>query len=95
MLKEVRPHLSAEMMLLFHQLAYDAGDYQTVVQIGAECYQTAPTYEIAVFNALAHAQRHEAEATIGWLQCAQRDGVPDFNKLIQRPEFDFVRVKFS
>ena len=91
LLKEVRDHLDPEMLLLFQQLAYGNGDYDTVVQVGAECYQISASYKVAFTNALAHAARGEAEPAIGWLQCAKRDGMPQFEEALQRPEFDRIR----
>jgi len=90
-LHPIRKQISSETLPLYHKVAYQAGDYETAVKVGAECYQVAPGYEVAYINALAHAARHEVEPTIGWLKCAIREGMPDPKRAIHTAEFDSLR----
>ncbi len=90
-LHPIRKHIASESLPLYHKVAYQAGDYETAVKVGAECYQVQPGYEVAYINALAHAARHEVEPTIGWLKCAIREGMPAPERAIHTAEFDSLR----
>ena len=90
-LHPLRKQISSDTLPLYHKLAYQAGDYEAAVKVGAECYQVQPGYEVAYINALAHAARHEVEPTIGWLKCAIREGMPDPKRAIHTAEFESLR----
>ena len=90
-LEPIRKHLTPETLPLFHRLAYKTGHFELAVNLGKECYQLMPTYEVAFVNALAHAALREAEPTIGWLKCAVREGMPNLPMAVSGKEFDPVR----
>lgn len=91
LLLPIRKTLSGDTLSLFHFLAYVNGDYQTVTQIGNKCFQDNPSYDTALINALAYAVLSKAEPSVGWLECAMREGLPSVSQVIKREEFDAIR----
>lgn len=87
----IKDALSGENLSLFHFLAYANRDYKTVVEIGNQCYQTTPTYNTALINALSFGALAQAEPAIGWLECAIREGMPGVQETLRKVEFDPIR----
>lgn len=92
LLLPVQKALSHETAVLFHFLAFQNRDYETVIRLSKECYQNKPSYEVALFNALAFATKRDVDAALGWLHCARRDGLPSVQEALTRPEFDPIRT---
>ena len=91
LLTPIQKTLSGESLALFHFLAYMTGDFQTVIKIGASCFQDNPSYDTALINALAYGAIADAEPAVGWLECALREGLPSIVQAIKREEFDPIR----
>lgn len=91
LLHEIRSDLAAEMLPLYHKLAYEEGDFAEVTRIGSDAYQVGRHYSIAFINALAHAAIGETGPAVGWLQCAKREGMPDLQQAVDDPKFDLIR----
>ncbi len=87
----IKKSLSSENLSLFHLLAYRNSDYRMITEIGNQCYQNYPSYEIALINALAYGALGETEPSIGWLECSIRDGLPNVREAIDKKEFDCIR----
>jgi stage IV sporulation protein FB len=87
----IRASLSNENLNLFHLLAYKNSDYKTITEIGNQCYQSFPSYETALINALAYGALGQTEPSIGWLECSIRDGLPNIREAIRKKEFDSIR----
>ena len=84
--------LSADAVLLLHQLAYCNRDWKEVVAIGDRAYQLRSNYETAVLNAIGYAALGQEMPSIGWLQCAVRDGISNLQDLVRIPEFHSIRL---
>lgn len=91
LLLPIREALSGDALLLLHFLAYMNGDYKMVADIANKCFQESPSYNTALINALAYATQGKAEPAIGWLECAEREGLPAVKETIAREEFDPIR----
>lgn len=87
----LKDELEGEDLSLFHQLAYNTGHWETAVEVGSRAYQAIPRYDTALLNALSYALLGQARPSIGWLQCALREGLQDVHEVITRTEFEKVR----
>jgi stage IV sporulation protein FB len=90
-LQEVEKRLPGASLPLLHRLAYNAGDVTKAAAIGTHAYQVASRYDVAYINALAYATLGEAQAAIGWLKCALREGMPNGAEALQDSAFDPFR----
>lgn len=91
LLTPLRKHLSGENLATFHFLAHVNGDYKTVAEVGNKCYQDNPSADTALINALAYGGLGKSEPAVGWLECAQREGLTSMHEAISRKEFDPIR----
>lgn len=93
LLKEVDlKDLNSESLSLLYHLAFRNHDYRLTAKLGDSIYQTEPTIEVAAINALSHYLLGEHQATMGWLQSAQREGSVELAKILQKPEFEPLRL---
>ncbi len=83
--------LSPENLPLFHHLSFKIHDYERVVKYAKEAFQYNPSYETALFNAVAFASKGNEEPAIGWLECAIREGLPKASDVLKRDEFSSLR----
>lgn len=90
-LKSIKKHLPAASLPLLHRLAYANGDYALAVQVGKDSFQAVASYDVAFINALSHAALGEVEATVGWLKCALREGMPNPAEALNNSGFDIIR----
>lgn len=91
LLLPIEKSLSQETIPLFHFLCFMNRDYGRVIKLGKEAYQLQPSYETALYNALAYGVKGEAEPSIGWLECSIRQGLPKVSEMLQRSEFNSIR----
>lgn len=85
--------LSPLGLQLLHRLAYETQRWQEAVELGSDAYQVAPSYEVALLNAIAHAAMEQVEPTVGWLRCSIQEGLPDIQRALDRQEFDPLRTE--
>ena len=78
-------------MCLLHKAAFEEKDYRIVKELAAPCFQTLPTVETALRNAYAHGELNEAEAAVGWLETAVREGLQNISDVISHKAFDPIR----
>lgn len=90
-LNPLKTKLPPDKLRLLQQLAYQSGDFGATISVGNKAYQAGPTYDIALMNALAHAQLGEDKPAIGWLQRALKDGMPNLRAILSKHEFDKIR----
>lgn len=90
-LNSLKSKLPPDKLRLLQQLAYRTGDMASTILVGAKAYQVNPTYDVALTNALAHAQLGEDRPAVGWLQRALRDGMPNLRAILSKKEFDGIR----
>lgn len=87
----IRDQLSPESLCLQQQLAYKLEEWEATTIIGLKAFQSSPSSEVAVLNALAFGIMGRADPAIGWLRCAIQVGLANPAQLISRREFDAVR----
>lgn len=91
MLNPISSKLSNDATRLLHQLSYQQGYWKEAVSLGKRVYHLFPSSDTAVINALCYSLLGEVAPSIGWLQCAIRDGIPNVRELLARKEFDNIR----
>ncbi len=91
LLNSIRQELSGDALCLLHKAAFEQKDFPLVVELAGTCYQTWPTPETALRNAFAHAELHQAEPTVGWLQTAINEGLTNAKEVLSNPAFDAIR----
>lgn len=92
LLLPLKRKLSTDALRLLHQIAYRTGDFKEAISVGDRSYQTYPSYDTALINALCYSLLGEVKPAIGWLQCAIRDGMPNLKAILAKPEFDSIRT---
>lgn len=83
--------LAPDMQQLLQQLAYSQKHWEESIRLGTALYQHQPTYQVALLNALSHAQLEQARPAVGWLQCALRNGLPNPQAVFSRSDFNSIR----
>jgi stage IV sporulation protein FB len=76
---------------LLQEAALKTGNLKKAIDVGIKLFHLEPNYSTAVNNAMAHALDGEVHPAVGWLQGAIREGLPNVNQLLSRPEFDKIR----
>ena len=74
-----------------HKAAFDQRDFPLVIELESSCFQALPTAEIALRNALAHAELKESIPAIGWLRTAIQEGLANVSEIIKTHSFDCIR----
>jgi Zn-dependent protease len=87
----LKNRLSPEYIILLQQLAYRIQEWEEAVKIGEQAYQQEPSIDVALINALSYAVMGKATPAVGWLRCAVQLGLPNFQKIIEKREFDAIR----
>lgn len=91
LLLPLRHELPPEALCLLHKAAFESQDYVLVEEIGGECFQTLPSKETALRNALACAALNRAKPAVGWLETAFQEGLEDIATIVKAKEFDPIR----
>lgn len=91
LLTSLEGNLSPEALTLLHDLTYRKGDLQKSIALGNKVFQEDPQFNTALLNAFAHARLGDVRSSVGWIQCAEREGLPDLKEVLQRHEFDKIR----
>jgi stage IV sporulation protein FB len=92
LLLPIKKHLDPEGVDLLHQVAYRLGEWQVVSDVGKRLFELRPNYDVAWLNALACAKLGNANAAVGWLRGAIREGLPSPEQAILDPAFDAIRA---
>lgn len=91
MIDPIFSKLSEDFITTAHQIAYKSDHIEEAIQLGNQAYQASPTYQVAITNAYCYAKKGEAKPTIGWLQRAYNDGLPNLQETLQNSIFDKIR----
>jgi Zn-dependent protease len=91
LLTSIEGELSPEALLVLHDLTYRKGDLQKTIALGNKVFSEDPQPSTALLNAFAHARLGDARSSVGWLQCAEREGLADLKDVLKRQEFDPIR----
>lgn len=91
LLNNIRDKLSLEQLFFLQKLAYQTTHFEEAISIGNALHQEMPLPEIALINALSHAEKGEAKQSVGWIETAMREGI-DSQDLLKQPGFDHIRT---
>jgi Zn-dependent protease len=87
----LQKRLSPEYLHLLQQVAYRIQEWEEAVKVGTQAYQTQPSLDAALINALSYAIMGEAVPAVGWLRSAVDLGLPNLPQIIEKREFDAIR----
>ena len=91
LLLPIEAHLADESRCLLHKLASEFGNWPLVAKWSAECYQFAPSQDMALRNARAFAYLREPKPSGGWLQSAWQYGGLNLEKVLSEEEFQGIK----
>lgn len=91
LLLPLEKNLSNEILGDFQQSAFKLKHYKKAIEIGNKAHQYIPSSKIALTNALCYAYLGDAKPTLGWLQRAINDGLPNAQSILKKEEFLFLR----
>lgn len=91
LLISLKDRLDPDSLVLLHRIAFEQGDYSTVIELAGSVFQYCPEAEVALRSAYAAASLKQAEASIGWLQTACQSGVENLKEIILEKSFDPIR----
>ncbi len=83
----IHEHLADETKCLLHQLSAEYKNDLLVAKLSNECYQIAPSQELALRNARSFARLKEAKMAGGWIQAAWQYGGLDLAKILNEETF--------
>lgn len=87
LLLPIEKHLADDTRCILHQLAAEFNNYSVVAKLSKECYQTAPSQEMALRNARAFAHLKQPKMAGGWLQTAWTYGGIEVEKILNEEPF--------
>lgn len=91
LLISIKEHLSGDFTTLLHFVSFEIGDFKTVHDLAAQCFQREPSLETALRNAIAAAVLKEVNEVIGWLEASLRNGLQNIEQLTQEKAFEEVK----
>lgn len=91
LLNPLRSELNALSLELLQQLACRLEKWPDALVVGTKAFQEFNHSSVVVTNALCCAQMKEYKAALGWLECAQREGVEDLDMVMGDKAFDPLR----
>ncbi len=91
LLEPIRSEISPEALCLLQKAAFEIKNFSLVEEIGPTCFQTMPSKEVALRNALALASLAKEKPAVGWLETAFQEGLENISGILQGPEFDPIR----
>jgi stage IV sporulation protein FB len=87
LLLPLKEHLDDPARLMLHTLAAEQKNYSLVAELSSDCYQMAPSQEVALHNARAFAALHQAKPAGGWLRAAWEFGHFDLESFLSQEPF--------
>lgn len=91
LLRSIRTEIGGDALCLLHKAAFEQKDFPLVIELAGICFQNWPTPETALRNAYAHAQLQQAIPSVGWLQTAINEGLPNTKEVLSDHVFDSIR----
>ena len=83
--------LSTDYLQLLQQLAYQLQEWEQAIKIGQTLYQSNPSYETALINALSYAIIGQSEPSVGWLRAMSLYDFKGMKQIAEKREFDSIR----
>jgi len=90
-LQPYQKKLSVDGLLFLYNLAFNIKEWKEVTNLAHRTYQVDPTAIRALQNAMAYAELKFVEESVGWLECAIREGLPNAKEHLNNPHFDPIR----
>jgi Zn-dependent protease len=87
----IKDHLADDTLVFLHELAAEKKNDTLVMELSANCYQTAPSQRAALDNARAFARAGQAKPAGGWLQTAWQYGGLDAASLLNEDTFRKIK----
>ena len=87
LLLPIEEFLVEDSRCLLHQLAAEFHNYPLVAKLSGDCYQTAPSQEMALRSARAFAYLKQPRLAGGWLQTAWSYGGIELGAVLNEEEF--------
>lgn len=91
LLLPIKEQIAEESLCLLHQLAAEFKNYPVVAELSADCFQTAPSQEMALRNARAFAFLKQPKHAGGWLQTAWQEGNFDIEAVLKEEVFASIK----
>jgi Zn-dependent protease len=91
LLISIKQHLSGDFSALLHFVSFEIGDYNTVHELGPDCFRREPSLEVALRNAIASASLKQVNEVIGWLEASLRNGLQNIQELAQEEVFKNIK----
>ncbi len=91
LLLSVKEDLAEEALCLLHKLAFEHQNYSLVTELSTQCFQTAPSEDVALTNAKAFALQSQAKPAGGWLQTALKMGKQNLDTILKDGAFEQVK----
>jgi hypothetical protein len=104
LLQSIVSELGEDAKCVLHSLAADHSNWDLVSKLSSDCFQFAPSQEIALRNARAFAYLKQPKPAGGWLQTAVSQGPLDVKKILNEdpfqaikhePDFDYFVKRFT
>jgi len=91
LLLPIEKDLEDNSRLLLHELAAEQHNHQLVVELSSDCYQLAPSQEMALRNARSFAILNQSKPAGGWIQAALQFGPLDIKAILSEKAFASVK----
>lgn len=91
LLLDCKDDLMDDTKCILHQLAAEFGNHALVCQLSLDCYQVAPSFQMAMRNARSFAVLNCPKFAGGWLQTAHSYGILNLEKTLQEPCFSKIK----
>ena len=93
LLLPLEEELTIEAKCILHTLAAAHHNWTLVAKLSSDCFQYAPSQEMALCNARAFAALQQAKFSGGWLQTAAMNGTLDIEKILKEEEFQAIQLE--
>ncbi|MBN4066845.1 site-2 protease family protein [Simkania negevensis] len=90
-LAPIEQTLSIDSLIILQQLACEQQNFPLAAKVGNHLYSLYPTAEVAFYNAISLAALIEEKPAVGWLECAQREGMDITKQTTQDPRFQPIQ----
>ncbi|MCI5053045.1 MAG: site-2 protease family protein [Simkaniaceae bacterium] len=91
LLLSIEDNLSDEGKCLLNNVAFEVQDYERVAKLSGFCYQTYPSFDVALHAAKACALMGDLKSTIGWLKSSLTYETESLQEIIKDASFDNLR----
>ncbi len=91
LLLQCKDHVESDLKCLLHRLSYEFENYAIVAELSQECYQIAPSQEMALRNARSFAHLKQGQLAGGWLKAAASYEKLDLSTILKESQFEALK----